>query len=124
MFSIGVSEILLIVVVGCLVTDPKKMPTVIRAAGSYYRKFEEVRSEVIDFFHKACSADENSPEDKGVSYPKKRVVGNDGKVYLAYEVNDVIMNRHTHEYVDNASNGEIQKTEVTIHPSERESKPD
>lgn len=118
MFSIGISEVLLIVVVGCLVTDPKKMPSVVKAAGSYYRKFEEVRSEVIDFFHRACSPDEVSSVVRGVSSPKKKVVGDDGKVYEAYEVSEVIGNEHiTHQHTDNSSDKDMHKTEAGPHES-------
>ncbi|QJC27659.1 twin-arginine translocase subunit [Anaplasma platys] len=104
MFSIGISEILLVVVVGCLVTDPKKMPAVVRAAGSYYRKFEEVRSEVVNFFHRACSPDEDSAEALGISYPKKKIVGNDGKVYEAYEVGEIINNEHVRNQCGSSTN--------------------
>ena len=90
MFSIGLSEVLLVIIVGCLVTDPKKLPSVISTARTYYKKFDEVRAEIFASFRDICEGGSEESEDLcTTSRGKKRVVGDDGRVYEAYDVGDL-----------------------------------
>ncbi|EOA62097.1 Sec-independent protein translocase subunit TatB [Anaplasma phagocytophilum] len=97
MLNIGISEVLLIVVVGCLVTDPKKLPTLLKSAGAYYRKFEAIKGEILDSLKGVC--EEPDPdlvaEDAEVIRGTKQIIGDDGMVYEAFDVGDLVKNRCT-----------------------------
>ncbi|MFV9878363.1 MAG: hypothetical protein AB8U40_03665 [Anaplasma ovis] len=86
MFNVGLSEMVLVLVVGCLVTDPKKLPGLLKTAGAYYRRFIEIKEEVWDAMRAAC----DNSTGTGYAVPKKRIMGDDGVLYEAYEVSDVI----------------------------------
>ncbi|AGZ78767.1 hypothetical protein U370_01790 [Anaplasma marginale str. Dawn] len=86
MFNVGLSEMVLVLVVGCLVTDPKKLPGLLKTAGAYYRKFTEIKEEVWNSMREACGDSTGT----GYAVPKKRIMGDDGVLYEAYEVSDVI----------------------------------
>ncbi|MFV9839142.1 MAG: hypothetical protein AB8U44_03915 [Aaplasma endosymbiont of Hyalomma asiaticum] len=91
MFSIGLSEILLVVVVGCLVTDPKKLPSVVSTCRAYYKKFDEVRAEIFASFRDICEVDGTESEDlTSISRGEKRIVGDDGKIYEAYDIGNLV----------------------------------
>ncbi|QLL66699.1 hypothetical protein O998_02530 [Anaplasma phagocytophilum str. Norway variant1] len=97
MLNIGISEVLLIVVVGCLVTDPKKLPTLLKSAGAYYRKFEAIKGEILDSLKDVC--EEEDPDlvakDAEVIRGTKQIIGDDGMVYEAFDVGDLVKNRCT-----------------------------
>ena len=86
MFNVGLSEMVLVFVVGCLVTDPKKLPELLKTTGACYRKLIEIKEEVWDAVRTAY---DNSAET-GYAVPKKRIMGDDGVLYEAYEISDVI----------------------------------
>ncbi|MDB1135385.1 hypothetical protein [Candidatus Anaplasma sp. TIGMIC] len=93
MFSIGISEVLLVVVVGCLVTDPKKLPGILKNAIGYYRKFDEMRTEVLDSFREIWKGSVVKSENESTEVSTKQIVGDDGVVYEAYEVSEIVETR-------------------------------
>ncbi|WP_249548445.1 twin-arginine translocase TatA/TatE family subunit [Anaplasma phagocytophilum] len=99
MLNIGISEVLLIVVVGCLVTDPKKLPTLLKSAGAYYRKFEAIKGEILDSLKGVCEEPDSDPslvaKDAVVIRGTKQIIGDDGMVYEAFDVDDLVKNRCT-----------------------------
>ncbi|MGN7678304.1 MAG: Sec-independent protein translocase subunit TatB [Anaplasma sp.] len=112
MLNVGLSEMLVILVVGCLVTEPKKIPGLLRSIGGYYRKFVEIREEVLTSMRAACygSDVENSGTSPG---PKKHVMGDDGVLHEAYDVGNLVGQRNldtgTPEVVsESASTGEVR----------------
>ena len=91
MFSIGLSEILLVVIVGCLVTDPKKLPSVISTFRAYYKKFDEVRAEIFASFRDICEVDGAESENiTSISRGEKCITGDDGKIYEAYDIGNLV----------------------------------
>ncbi|ACZ49362.1 hypothetical protein ACIS_00826 [Anaplasma centrale str. Israel] len=88
MFNVGLSEMVLVLVVGCLVTDPKKIPGLLKIAGAYYRRFVEIKEEVWDSIREACN--DGTQASGTYAVPKRRIMGDDGVLYEAYEVSDVI----------------------------------
>ncbi|MGN7661393.1 MAG: Sec-independent protein translocase subunit TatB [Anaplasma sp.] len=89
MLNVGLSEMLVILVVGCLVTEPKKIPSLLRSVGVYYRKFVEVREEVLTSMRAACYGDDAENSGTGLS-PKKHMMGDDGVLHEAYDIGNLV----------------------------------
>ncbi|QGR02977.1 hypothetical protein EDL79_01740 [Ehrlichia ruminantium] len=81
MFGIGISEIIVIILVACLVIDPKKLPFLAKNLGFYYRKFIEIKEEIFHYLKKICI---NDTEDSNKNIVIKKIIGNDGKTYDSY----------------------------------------
>ncbi|QXK92061.1 hypothetical protein HL033_00550 [Neoehrlichia mikurensis] len=96
MFSIGLSEIIVIIVVGCLMLDPKKLPHVIKDIQTLYKKIFIIRQELINTAKSIniCDIDDNEEEN----VIKKKIIGNDGNVYEAYEIKNLINNKEAKSY--------------------------
>ena len=83
MLGVGISEVIVIILVACLVIDPKKLPLVTKSLGFYYKKFVEVKGEILSYFNKVyndCTEEQNS------NVVIKEIIGDDGKTYKSYEV--------------------------------------
>ena len=116
MLSLGISEMLLIAVVGCLVVDHRKIPGTIKHVAMYYKKFQEIKTEVLDTIKGICTngvGDSIDIDDENSSH----IYGSDGKLYKRYKIRDLIkkedrntalISPHTAstEAFDVASNGE------------------
>lgn len=87
MFDIGASELLLIGVVICLVIDPKKVPIMVREVRSFYEKFTKIKESVINAISDACDSDLST--QKKTTSDEKDIIGDDGMLYRAHDVNDL-----------------------------------
>ncbi|ABD45588.1 mttA/Hcf106 family protein [Ehrlichia chaffeensis str. Liberty] len=86
MFSVGISEIIVIILVVCLVIDPKKLPFLAKNLGVYYKKFIDTKGEVLNYFNKFYM---DCIEEQNDKVTIKEIVGNDGKVYKSYEIKKI-----------------------------------
>ena len=66
MFGIGILEIIVIILVACLVIDPKKLPSLAKNLGFYYKKFIEIKEEISHHLKKICIND--------IEYNNKNIV--------------------------------------------------
>ena len=91
MLSLGISEMLLIAVVGCLVVDHKKVPGTLKHVALYYKKFQEIKTEVLDTIKGICTNGVAVADDLHVDYEDSHhIYGNDGKLYRRYKIRDLI----------------------------------
>ena len=86
MFSIGISEIIVIILIICLVINPKKLPFLTKSLGAYYKKFVDAKCEILNYFNKIyidCTGEQND------NVTIKEIVGDDGKIYKSYEIKKI-----------------------------------
>ncbi|AHC39124.1 Sec-independent protein translocase subunit TatB [Ehrlichia muris] len=86
MFSVGISEIIVIILIVCLVINPKKLPFLTKNLGAYYKKFVDVKGEILSYFNKVyidCTGEQND------NVTIKEIVGDDGKIYKSYEIKKI-----------------------------------
>ena len=77
MFDIGMGEVIVVLLIILLVTDPRDIPRIMKNIHTYYRKLRHIRDESHTFIN-SITAEE-----------PKTIVGNDGKTYRAYDIQDL-----------------------------------
>ncbi|MCU7611471.1 Sec-independent protein translocase subunit TatB [Anaplasma capra] len=115
MLNVGFSEMVLILVVGCLATDPKKIPGLLRTAGTYYRKFSEIKEEVLSAVRAMCN--ESKDGNKTHAGKKRYIMGNDGALHEAYEIRDMV-GRSTSEIQESVDENYAPVPDERKHQSE------
>ena len=86
MFSVGISEIIVIILVTCLVIDPTKLPFIAKNLGIYYKKFMEIKEEIMNYLKKLINYTDQDHNDEVIT---KEIIGDDGKTYKSYEIKKV-----------------------------------
>ena len=88
MFSVGISEIIVIILVACLVIDPKKLPFIAKNIGVYYKKFIQTKEEILNYFKKVINHTDDQ-ENNNNDVVIKEIIGDDGKTYKSYEIKKI-----------------------------------
>ncbi|KJV68716.1 hypothetical protein NLO413_0077 [Candidatus Neoehrlichia lotoris str. RAC413] len=86
---------MVIIIVGCLVIDPKKLPHIIKDVQTLYKKIFIIKQELINTA-KSIDIDINT-EKKEVAI-KKNIIGDDGNTYEAYEIQNLIKKEKKESY--------------------------
>ncbi len=91
MFNVGFSEILVVALVGIIVIDKEKVPMFIDSVRILYRYILKIRSKTKKFLKDAGVEDLYTEEE--VNY----IIGKDGKLYQAYNVENHDVENHNND---------------------------
>ena len=86
MFDVSLGEILTVALIALLVLGPEELPGVLRSIGKYLGKFRKYTADIRKTVEEYVLSDDDKDQPKiSTSF----VIGDDGKKYLAYNVDEV-----------------------------------
>lgn len=83
MFDISIWELFIVVVAGIIFIKPEDLPEILRQCGKFYRKMKKMMHEFTSILE----------EEEQTIKPRNKILGLDGKLHDAYDVEEVFPER-------------------------------
>jgi len=90
MFDFSISEFSLVAVAALILIGPEELPGVIRAVRNISRKSRSIFKEFTDSIMEMEDAGAIRDEFRKINEDIKKITGDDGNIYEAYDVSDIM----------------------------------